>query len=122
MQRQFFDISTDTGTYSDSGPAFFGEIAQVRWDVTTADTGGDLGIWLQQRPGDTGNGVIVLNDADCLGSDFTKQPTIPQTHPDGFDTGAALDVPIVSAGEHLRIKITPAGAAVAGRLYVWVKN
>jgi hypothetical protein len=119
MNRQFFDINTDTGTYTDSGASFHGEVKQVRWEVTTGDTGGDLGIWLQQRPDDTGNGITILNDNDCLGADFVRMPVNPTHHSDGFDTGTAQEAPVVSAGEHLRIKVTPGGAAVVGRLYVW---
>ena len=123
MQRMSFDVSTDTGTWTDSGPSFTGEIAQARWDVTTADTGADLAIYLQPRPGDTGNGVLLVSDNDCLGADFTRcwlQPS-HNTAGNAIDTGDDFAAPVVSAGDHLRIKVTPGGAACVGRLYVWVK-
>jgi hypothetical protein len=122
ISRQIFNVSTDTGTWTDSGPAFTGEIAQLRWETITADTGADLQIWLQQRTGDTGNGIVVINDNDCLGADFVRVPVQPTQHFDGFDTGTAQEAYVISGGEHLRVKVTPAGAACAGRLYVWTRD
>ena len=124
MHRQFFAIDTDTGTQTDSGPSFHGAVYQTRWEVTTVDTGADLAIYLQQRPGDTGNGVLVVSDNDVLGTDFVRAYRHPvhNTAGNAIDTGDDFAVPVVSAGEHLRVKVTPGGAAVVGRLYVWVKD
>lgn len=122
IERQIFQVSTDTGTWGDTGPHFFGEIAQVRWNPTTVDTGADLRLDLLPKDGDTGDGWTVYNDNDCLGANFTKVPTQPQAHSDGADTGASLDVPVVAAGDRLRVKVTPGGAEVAGRLYVYTRK
>ena len=124
MQRQVFNVDTDTGTWTDSGPSFFGEVRQVRWQVTTGDTGGDIAIWLQQKPADTGNGVPIVSDNDILGSDFVRAYRQATHNSSGIaiDTGDDFSEPIVSAGDHLRVKVTPGGAAVVGTLYVWSNN
>jgi hypothetical protein len=120
VQRQRFNISTDTGSVTDTGPAFSGAIQQVRWEATTGDTGADLQISLLTQPaGDTGNGWIFFEDNDCLGSDFTRVPLQTSHGPDGLDTGVDQYSPIVAAGDRLRVKVTPGGAAVAGTLFVW---
>ena len=123
IERKTFNISTDTGTQGDTGRVHVhGSIEQIRWSPTTGDTGGDLTLTLLTQTGDTAGGFNIFADQDCLGAGFTKQPTIPQTHIDGFDTGASLDVPVVAAGERLRVKVTPGGAAVVGKLHVYVKK
>jgi hypothetical protein len=122
IRRQAFNISTDTGTQGDTGAPMNGTIRALRWSPTTADTGADLYVALINAQGDTAGGMQILADSDCLGTAFTKQPTLPQTHVDGFDTGASLDVPFVAAGERLRVKVTPAGAAVAGKLYAYIED
>lgn len=122
ISRQSFSISTDTGTKGDTGSPINGTIWGMRWQPTTADTGADLYVALIDAQGDTAGGVQMLSDNDCLGVAFTKQPTFPQTHGDGFDTGASNDVPFVSATQRLRIKVTPGGAALAGKLSFMVKN
>lgn len=122
ISRQTFQINTDTGTQGDTGKATFGQIVQVTWRPTTADTGGDLYLVALPVMGDTAGGMLVLNDNDCLGAQFSKQPTIPQTHVDGFDTGAALDIPRYVAGERLRVKVTPGGAAVVGTVAVYIDD
>ena len=126
MQRQIFEIDTDTGTQGDTGPSFFGEIAQMRWNPTTGDTGGDLLVALLPKQGDTGDGWEFYNDNDVLGTNFVRAPRQPQHGSDGAadpaDTGAAFGVPIVGAGDRLRVKVIPGGAAVVGRLYIWIKN
>lgn len=122
ISRQSFTISTDTGTKGDTGPPISGTIWAMRWQPTTADTGADLYVALVDAQGDTAGGVQMLSDNDCLGAAFTKQPTFPQTHVDGFDTGASQDVPFVSAMQRIRVKVTPAGAAVAGKLSFMVKG
>lgn len=126
MTRQLFNVSTDTGTWGDTGPAFNGTVMQMHWNPSTADTGADLAISLLPRSGDTGDGWLIYNDNDCLGADFTRAPRQPMHGADGAadpaDTGAAFGVPIVAAGDRLRIKVTPGGAAVAGRLYIWTQE
>lgn len=128
MQRQIFQINTDTGTQGDTGPVISGEIAQVRWSPTVVDTGADLLMALLPRTGDTGDGFVFVNDNDCLGADFVRVPRQP-THDlsgaaDVTDTGTpAAPAPIVGAGgDRIRVKVTPGGAACAGRLYVWVRD
>jgi hypothetical protein len=124
MQRQIYDVNTDNGVWTDSGPSFHGEILQARWEATSGgDTGDDLAIWLQQRPGDTGNGVLVVAQAGNLNTDFTRcwrQPTHLTTG--AVDTGADQTVPVVSAGEHLRVRVSPGGASLVGKLYIWTKD
>lgn len=119
-QRIVFNIDTDTGTKGDTGPPMDGLIHSIRWQPTTADTGADLYLALINAQGDTTGGVQLISDNDCLGAAFTKQPTLPQTHGDGFDTGASADVPHLATGERLRLKITPGGAALVGKLHVKV--
>lgn len=126
IRRQMFAVSSDTGTattYVDSGPAFFGSIHMVRWDADIPDTGGDLQIFLQQNLTDTGTGVAVVNDNDCMGASFTRAYRMPVRDLSGDidgDTGAPTNVvPIVSAGEHLRVRVLPGQGQCSGRLYVW---
>jgi hypothetical protein len=120
LSRQKYDVSTDTGVWTDTGPAFSGGVVQMRWEPVTGDTGGDLQISLLSELGaDTGNGIIVYDDNDCLGADFMKVPMQPAHGPDGSDTGVDDYAPIVAAGDRLRVKVTPGGAAVVGRLYIW---
>jgi hypothetical protein len=127
-QRMLFNINTDTGSFGDTGPPFHGEIKQVRWNPTTADTGADLKLALLPRAGDTGDGFEFYNDNDVLGTNFNRVPRQVQHDADGSvalysgaaaDTGATLTAPIVAAGDRLRVKVIPGGAAVAGRLYIW---
>ena len=121
MQRQRFDVSTDTGHWTDTGPSFSGAILQMGWSPSTPDTGGDLQITLMPVPGDTGAGWSIYNNNDCLGSDFLQALRQPQHGSDGAaDTGHFA--PIAAAGDRLRVKVTPGGAAVVGKLYVWTVN
>jgi hypothetical protein len=123
MQRQRFAINTDTGTQGDTGPNFHGEIRQIGWAPTTADTGAALYIALLPVDAlDTAGGLTLLNDEDCLGASFIRAPMIPGVASDGFDTGVDQYAPAVAAGDRLRIKVTPGGAAVAGTLYVWTRE
>lgn len=124
ITRQLFEVNTASAK-SDTGPPTFGQVIQVRWENTgAADTGADLEIYAQQREADTGNGVVILNDNDCLGADFVRQPRTPLHNSDGtqIDTGADFADPVVCAGERLRVKVTPAGGTPQGRVYVWVKD
>ena len=123
MQRQVFTISTDTGTQGDTGPNFSGEIMQIGWAPTTADTGAALYMaLLPVDTTDTAGGLTILNDEDCLGASFVRAPTIAGVAADGFDTGVDQYFPPVACGDRLRIKVTPGGAAVAGKLYVWTRD
>lgn len=120
MQRLNFNINTDTGTQGDTGPNIHGAIMQMRWSPTTGDTGGDLQLALLPKSGDTGDGFVFYQDNDCLGANFTRVPRQPGHSSDGTDTGVDEYHPIVAAGDRIRVKVTPGGASVAGRLYVWV--
>lgn len=122
--RQVFTFSSATAV-TDTGPPIWGQVVQARWEQTGAgDTGADLTIYAQQRESDSGNGVLVVDDNDCLGADFVRQWRSPLHNTDGvqIDTGADFSEPITLAGDRLRVKITPAGGTVNGRLYVWAKD
>lgn len=117
INRQLFEVSTDTGTWGDTGPGFNGALLQMRWNPTTADTGADLRLDVLPKAADTGDGWTIFNDNDCLGTNFVR--ALRQNLHDSTgaqDTGAG---PIVGAGDRLRVKVTPGGASVAGRLYIW---
>lgn len=125
IRRYRFPISiADTGlTQGDTGKAMFGKLHQIAWSPTVADTGGSLTVVLCPTDGDTAGGKTILTDEDAFaGPGFMYQPTIAQVQSDGFDTGVAGEgrVPIVMAGDHLRIKAVAAAAPVAGTLWVWV--
>ena len=129
MQRiRLFDgITTDTGVTAniiktDTGPAIWGEITQMRWIPSDPDTGADLELTLLPKTGDTGEGYAFYDNNDCLGVQFTHVPVQQMHHADGRDTGAAIDAPIVAAGERIRGKISGGQAECAGTLYVWIKN
>lgn len=120
MTRQIFEFN-DTGTAGDTGPASSGFIQQMRWNPTAADTGCDLQISLLPKSGDTGDGWLIINDANVMGAQFVRVPGQRQHDSAGVtDTGL---VPIAMAGDRLRVKIVnQAGVATAtqGRLYVWI--
>ena len=123
MQRHTFQIDTDTGTQGDTGVPFYGAVLQMRWNPTTVDTGADLQVGMKPRTGDTGDGWLFYDDNDVLGTDFVRAPRQPQHGSDGAvdpaDTGAAFGVPVYGAGDRLRVKVIPGGAACAGTLYIW---
>jgi hypothetical protein len=104
--------------WTDTGVSFSGAILQIAWNPTTPDTGGDLQIALKPLSGgDTGPNWVVYSNNDCLGADFIQAPRQRSFGSDGAaDTGA---VPVVAAGDRLRVKVTPGGAAVVGKLYIW---
>lgn len=120
LQRQIFEFN-DTGTAGDTGPSFSGFIHQMRWNPTGGDTGCDLQVALLPRAGDTGDGWLIINDANVMGAQFVRVPGQRQQDSAGVtDTGL---VPIAAAGDRLRVKIiNQAGVATAtaGRLYIWV--
>lgn len=119
MMRVALNVNTDTGTQGDTGPVMSGEIRQMQWAPTTADTGADLYLAVINVQGDTAGGFQLYSRADILGSGFVRAPVIPGFTSDGFDTGVDDYFPPVTAGGRLRMKVTPGGAAVAGTLYVW---
>lgn len=128
-QRILFEVPTnaaDTGTQGDTGPVLHGELSHFHWNPTVADTGGDLTMAVLPKAGDTGDGWNIYSKTDILGANFTAAPRQPQHGVDGAadpaDTGAAFGVPIIFAGDRLRIKLVPAGGSPAGRLYVYLKN
>lgn len=121
LSRQLFEVDTDTGTWGDTGPAFFGEVRQFGWSPTTGDTGADLYVALLPVAGDTGGGLTLYN-REGLGSSFIRVPVIASVTSDGFDTGTDSSYPAVAAGDRLRIKVTPGGAAVVGKLRFWIKE
>ena len=123
MQRQLFNVDTDTGTWTDSGPSFFGEILQARYEVITADTGADLQIFLQLRPGDTGNGVMIVTDSDSLGVNFTK--AYRQATHDTLGVaalfaaaGQAVLDKIALANDRVKIVIAAGGDTKTGTFYL----
>ena len=123
-KRHYFPVNTDTGTQGDTGPSFFGAVQQIRWSPSTGDTGGDLRLDLLPRADDTGDGFAFYDNADCLGSAFTQYPRQPTHDPDGnadlHDTGTPIrPVPVVGAGDRIRMKVTPGGSSVVGTLYIW---
>lgn len=118
--RQTFTLS-GSSPFSDTGPSFFGAIMQMRWYPTTVDTGADIALDLMPDRSDTGQAITFYSKTDCLGAAFTKVPTQPSHHSDGFDTGASNDVPIVAAGDRIRARVTP-GATCAGRLIIWTSD
>ena len=125
MPRQVFDISTDTGTQGDTGQPIYGSITQIGWDPTTGDTGGDLSIIMRPtntEDTDTGAGWTIYNNNDCLGSDFLQAVRQVGVSSDGTDTGVDEYFPIHASGDHLRIKVTPGGAAVVGKLYIYING
>lgn len=121
VNRQRFAVSTDTGTQDLTGVPFEGGVLQLGWNGSTFDTGGDLTVWLLPKASDdTGEGWIIFNDDDCLGADFLKGLVRKDVHANGSDTGTGGSQSVVcAAGDHLRVRVTPGGAAVAGELYIW---
>lgn len=122
ITRQVFEFNTNAAK-SDTGPPVTGTLHQARWEVTGApDTGGDLAIYCQQREADTGNGFVVVDDNDCLGTDILRMFRSPTHTAAGLvDTGDDWIEPVVFAGERPRVRITP-GATTIGRLYLWFKD
>lgn len=119
--RQLFQFNTDTGTQTLESRAINGELTQMRWAPSTADTGADLSMGVYPNAADTGDGWLFYNNNDVLGTGFTIVPmqSVSSNLDGTTDTGAA---PIVFAGDALRVTVTPGGAACAGTLYVWTKN
>jgi hypothetical protein len=117
--RVIFEFSTSSSPAGDTGPNVDGAIVQVRWNPTTVDTGADLVLSILPREGDTGDGFVILNDNDCLGADFVRAPR-QAVHDSAGAALASGDSPYVLAGDRIRAKVIPGGAACAGRLYVWL--
>ncbi len=122
-KRTVFNLSGAASAFTDTGPSLYGEFVGFRWYPTTADTGGDLALEQLINGPDTGEMYQFYNNNDCLGVPFSNALRQAVFHADGFDTGAADNMaPIVFAGEPLRVRVTPGGAAVAGRLYVYTRD
>lgn len=129
MQRITFNVSTDTGgTVGDTGPSIWGELKQMRWVPTTADTGGaNVTLTQLMQAGDTSGGWDFFVGTDALAGAFTKSPRVP-THDmtgiaDMADTGTpASPTEVVFAGEKIRMKVTPGGTAIVGKLYLWIED
>ena len=127
VSRIKFEFSTDTGTETLTSGPFSGELRQIHWAPTTGDTGADLAIYLDVNQSDTGEGITILDDNDCLGSNKTWVP-LQNSHDssgaaDNSDTGTPINpMPFVSGGDRLRARVTPGGSAVAGALYVWTDS
>jgi hypothetical protein len=121
MMRTVFMFDTSIPV-TDTGPPVWGQVLQARWEQTgTPDTGADLAVYAQQREADTGNGVVVVADDDCLGADFVRKWRSPTHNTAGLpvDTGDDFSEAVVCTGERLRVRVTPAGGTVTGRLYIW---
>lgn len=126
IDRQIFEVAAGTGAWVDTGISFMGEIAQLRWNPLSGDTGQNatMVISLLPRRGDTGDGFLIANYAN-LAADFTRAPR-QYTHDltgasDVTDTGTpAAPAPYAAAGDRLRVVV--AGGPVSGRLYIWSKN
>jgi hypothetical protein len=115
--RHAFDVSTDTGTLTLHSPPVYGEILQAAWHRSRGDTGGNFSLVLLQ---DSDTGIPIL---ECgLTPGLVKAPRQPACAPDGFDTGVDAYVPFAAALERLRLTVTPTGAALAGRLFVWSRG
>ena len=123
ITRQMYEFATASAK-TDTGPPVTGALHQMRWEQTgTADTGGDVAIYGQQREADTGNGFIAFDDNDCLGTDFQRLPRSATHTVAGLaDTGDDFLEAVVFAGERPRVRVTPAGGTVSGRLYLWFKD
>jgi hypothetical protein len=127
MQRHVFPVVTDTGTFELRSAPVDGEIAQVRWHHTGGDTGGAIALDLMVDAIDTGPAFPVLA-CGLLAPGWLKAPRQP-THDVGGnvdlngDTGTPVSPePFVANREALRLRVTPSGGALQGRLYVWVRG
>lgn len=119
-QRQFFNLTTSgAASAGDTGPSFMGELLQMRWVHQSGDTGGSVEITALPVHGDTGQGWVIYSGG--LTPQFTKALRQPAHASDGFDTGVDEYVPVVAAGDRLRVKMT-APAAKHGHLYIWSKD
>jgi hypothetical protein len=124
VTRTMFAVSTDTGEYwRDTGPNMEGPIVQMVWVPTSGDTGGaDLKIELfgsttASGAADTGAIIDVWNEVDALATARRKWVIKQAT----YDTGGAITSEefIFTAGEKMRVTVTPAGVATVGKLYVY---
>ena len=124
MSRQIYQFDAgDSGSRTDTGPAFWGEVAQLHWNPVQADTGADLVLTLIPKLGDTGDGFDVYNETDALSANLTRVPRQAGHDINGTDTGVDAYFPIVAAGDHLRAKLVPGDTgSVQGTLYVWIKD
>lgn len=120
FQRQTFNLTAGgAATVGDTGPSFMGEILQMRWTNLSGDTGGSIAISIHPNQNDTGDGWEIYNGG--ISPQFTKALRQPAHGPDGTDTGVDAYVPVVAAGDRLRVRMT-AAAAKSGRLHIWTKD
>jgi hypothetical protein len=126
ISRQQFNFATGASAVTDTGGPFTGLIHQVRWQALSGtDTGGELAIFVQQRPEDTGDGFLVWrrsSPASHLTTDFVGMPRRLVVEDTGTSPAGSVLEAVGSAGEHLRVRITPGGTGVAGKLYIWTKS
>jgi hypothetical protein len=121
MQRQSFQIATDTGSQVIYGASFSGAVMQLGWVPTTGDTGADLEVRLATVAGDdTGGSIAVYSEADCLGpTAFFRAPTQSAYQADGTEVTNGARYPVVANADRLIVKARPGGASLVGRLLVW---
>lgn len=124
MSRMRFDFATAGTPMSDTGPAMFGRVHMARWYRSSGDTGGTIEATLMLDAGDTGPGVVVFS-AGLTPGGWLKFPRWPSHDPSGDvdgDTGAPVaPQPLMAFGERLRLKLTPGGTGVTGRVWVWTR-
>jgi hypothetical protein len=118
MQRLQFAFS-DTGTQIEDSLPVMGAILQYRWVLASGDTGGSLEISLHpELDDDTGSGWVIASHG--LQPQLVKALRQPARASDGLDTGVDFYVPVVAAGDRLRVKrIATAAGAIVGKLYLW---
>jgi hypothetical protein len=119
--RSVFQFS-DTGTEAQTSVPFFGEILQYRWVLQSGDTGGNLEISLNPAlDGDTGLGWTIASHG--LQPQLVKALRQPAQASDGLDTGVDFYVPVVAAGDRVRVvRAATAAGAVVARLYLWTRT
>ena len=122
-RRHRFELTATAGTTKgDTGPPFWGEVVQTRWSPTT-DTGTSLTLALIPEVADTGQGHVFFQDTGHMRTENFRSPRVnPFT--DGTGSSDTGFVTVVSAGDHLRVKIVNKGAVnpVTGTFYVWTRN
>lgn len=122
FHRQRFDLTGGASPFSVMGPPVSGAIMQIAWRSQLGDTGADLAIDVlpSDLAGDTGLAVTLFADQDCLGSPFLKAPRQPTHAVDGSEAQTGM-APVVVDGR-LRVRVTPGGNAVSGKLDVYIDD
>ena len=125
ISRQVMTIAvTGTGpAKGDTGPAVFGELAQLRWNPSVVDTGNNaiLEIAVLPKMGDTGDGFVVFNKAVGNNANWFDAPRQPATYGGLDNTTDSGFAPIVFAGDRPRYKVRST-SPIAGTLYAWFKD